>query len=178
MRPSILRPSEPGPRGSAQQPGDGALVTWDGLNMLDPQWNVTGGLGAVLDLPLDAEGKQQALKDVGREYGAPDFGRRTFFRAVVDGQYKLVRWFSPREYGQPATLDALYARSDVTLHDLANDPGEMENIGSPSHPKYDARLVERMLAKLNALIEQEIGEDDCPFDLDMFGTQDVTYGTA
>ena len=178
MRPSIMRPSEPGPRGSVEQPANGALVMWDGLNMLDPHWNVTGGLGAVMDLPLDAAGKERVLKDVGQEYGAPDFGRRTFFRAVVDGQYKLVRWFSPREYGQPATLDDLYAQSDVTLHDLVNDPGEMENIGSPSHPRYDAQLVERMLAKLNALIEQEVGGDECPFDLDMFGTQDVTYGTV
>jgi arylsulfatase A-like enzyme len=178
MRPSIMRPSEPGPRGSSSEPGDGALICWDGLNMLDPQWNVSGALGAVMDLPLDAAGKQAALKDVGQEYGAPDFGRRAFYRAVVDGQYKLVRWFSPREYGQPSTREELYAQIDVTLHDLVNDPGEMENIGSPSHPKYDAQRVERMLAKLNALIEQELGDDDRPFDLDMFGTQDVTYGAA
>jgi arylsulfatase A-like enzyme len=175
---SIMHPDRPGPRGSAEQPGDGALITWDGINMLDPHWNGTGALARLMNLETDEEGKRAALKEVGSDLGAPDFGRRTCYRAVVDGQYKLVRWFSPREYDRPATVDELYAQSDVTLHDLVNDPGEMENIGSPSHPKYDAQLVERMLAKLNALIEHELGDDDCPFDLDMFGTQDVTYQTA
>ena len=69
------------------------------------------------------------------KYGAPDFSKRTFFRAVVDGQYKLVRWFSPKEYGNPATLEELYASGDVTLHDLVNDPGELENIGNPAAPE-------------------------------------------
>jgi hypothetical protein len=32
-----------------------------------------------------------------------------------------------------------------------------------------------MLNKLNALIEREIGEDRCPFDLDLFGTREVRY---
>src|SRR6185437_11329426 len=34
-------------------------------------------------------------REAGKKYGAPDFRRRAFFRAVVDGRYKLVRWFSP-----------------------------------------------------------------------------------
>lgn len=178
LREAIMNPSQPGPRGSVEKPGDGALICWDGLNMLDPKWNSTGAMVPLMDLDTDEEGKRAALKEAGGEYGAPNFGRRTFFRTVVDGQYKLVRWFSPREYDLPTTVDDLYARSDVTLHDLVNDPGEMENIGNPDHPNHDPRLVEGMLTKLNALIEQELGNDDCPFDLDMFGTQDVTYQTA
>ena len=66
----------------------------------------------------------------------------------------------------------------MTLHDLVNDPGEMENIGNPNHPAYDPQLVGRMLGKLNALIEAELGDDKCPFDLDMFGTRAVTYHTG
>ncbi len=54
----------------------------------------------------------------------------------------------------------------------------MENIGNPSHPKHDPQLVERMLTKLNALVRHEIGDDQCPFDLDMFGTRDVAYHKA
>lgn len=84
-----------------------------------------------------------------------------------------MRWFSPNDYRNPATLDELYATGDVTLHDLVNDPGELENIGNPRHPKHDPALVERMLAKLHKLVEAEIGEDRPPFDLDMFGTRDV-----
>ncbi len=174
---SIMNPDRPGPRGSVDQPGDGALYCWDGINMLDPQWNVSGAMGELTDLGLEEEGNRKALVETGSKYGAPDFGRRTFYRAVVDGQYKLVRWFSPREYGRSANVDDLYAWSDVTMHDLVNDPGEMENIGNRNHPKYDPKLVERMLGKLNALIQQELGDDECPFDLEMFGTQDVTYQT-
>jgi arylsulfatase len=175
LRPAIAEPAAAGPRGSGDKPGDGALICWDGLNMLDPSWNSTGAMGKLMDLGLDEDGHRAALRKVGSEYGAPDFGRRTFFRAVVDGQYKLVRWFSPEEYGNPATLDKLSATGNVTLHDLVNDPGELENIGYPQHPNYDPALVERMLAKLHRLVKTEIGEDLPPFDLDLFGTREVTY---
>ena len=47
----------------------------------------------------------------------------------------------------------------MTLHDLVNDPGELENLGHPDHPNHDPALVERMLAKLHASVEQELGED-------------------
>jgi arylsulfatase len=86
-----------------------------------------------------------------------------------------VRWFSPNEYGNPATLEELYATGDITLHDLVNDPGELENLGHPDHPQHDPALVERMLGKLHKLVQEEIGEDRVPFDLDMFGTRQVKY---
>jgi arylsulfatase len=175
----MLDPDQPGPRGSADAPGDGALICWDGLNMLDPEWGVTGVLKSLTDMSSGPRAPRndrlQSMKSAGEEYGAPDFSRRTFYRAVVDGQYKLVRWFAPTEYGNPATLDELTATGDVTLHDMINDPGEMENIGHPDHPAYDPALVEQMLAKLNALVASEIGEDKAPFDLDVFGTQEVKY---
>jgi hypothetical protein len=38
--------------------------------------------------------------------------------------------------------------------------------------------VERMLAKLHALVRHEIGDDRCPFDLDMFGTREVMHRKA
>ena len=63
----------------------------------------------------------------------------------------------------------------VGLYDLVNDPGELDNIGNQNYPNYNPRLVERMLTKLNALVEREIGDDQCPFDLDMFGTREVKY---
>jgi arylsulfatase A-like enzyme len=179
LRSAILNPEEDGPRGSLKQPGDGALFCWDGLNMLDPAWGITGILKSLTDMGSGprAPRDQRAGKmhEAGEKFGAPDFSRRTFYRAVVDGQYKLVRWFSPMEYGNPSTLEELLASGDVTLHDLVNDPGEMENIGHPDHPKYDPSLVERMLKKLHALVAHEIGEDSAPFDLNLFGTREVKY---
>jgi arylsulfatase A-like enzyme len=186
LRSVILDPARHGPRGSVSAPGDGALFCWDALHSLDKDWAITGALKLLTDLHLEeadpdvnkAAERRAKLAAAGRQYGAPDFSRRTFFRAVVDGQYKLVRWFSPLEYGNPETLQELYGRSDVTLHDLVDDPGEMENLAHPTHPRHDPALVERMLAKLHALVSQEIGEDQAPFSLDLFRTRDVTYRRA
>lgn len=179
LKPVIVDPSQHGSRGSADAPGDGALICWDGLHALDGDWAVTGALKALTSMGKEPASEQpmrpDRLKQAGQRYGAPDFTRRTFFRAISDGRYKLVRWFSPQEYEVPSTLDELYASSDVGLYDLVKDPGEMENIGHPNHPDYDPALVERMRGKLSALIQQEIGGDRPPFDLDLFGTREVKY---
>jgi hypothetical protein len=52
----------------------------------------------------------------------------------------------------------------------------MENLAHPEHPKHDPALIERMLRKLHKLVQEEIGDDRAPFDLDMFGTREVKYG--
>lgn len=175
----ILNPQQEGPRGSANAPGDGALYCWDGLSALDLDWAKTGAMRGLSTMNLQPGNEftdvERRLKEVGEKYGAPDFSKRAFYRAVVDGHYKLVRWFSPNEYGNPSTLEDLYATSDVTLHDLVNDPGELENIGNQDHPNYDPALVEHMLTKLHRLVEQELGEDKPPFDMDMFGTREVKH---
>ena len=181
LRPVVLEPTADGPRGSARAPGDGALYCWDGLHSLDKDWAISGALQELTDLSVvepdpgvDPRAARDArLRSVGERFGAPDFRRRTFYRTVVDGRYKLVRWFSPEEYGNPATVEELYATSDVTLHDLEADPGEMENLAHPDHPRHDPALVAHMLAKLHALVAREIGEDCRPFDLDLFGTREV-----
>ena len=177
---SVVRnPAEDGPRGSVHRPGDGALICWDSLGSLDFEFAKTGAFKSlsVMDLSPGNEftDVDARLQEVGEKYGAPDFSLRALYRAVVDGQYKLVRWFSPLEYGNPATLEELYTTGDVTLHDLVNDPGELENIGHPDHPDHDPALVKRMLEKLHALVEKELGEDRPPFDLDIFGTRQVMY---
>lgn len=180
----IVQPTSHGPRGSPLAPGRGALLCWDALHQLDKDWAATGAIGEVLDMTAEEpdmehlgaqETRQAKLHAVGRKHGAPDMRRRTFYRAVVDGRHKLVRWFSPEEYATPRSLDELYETGDVTLHDLVEDPYEMENIGAPQHPRYDAGLVDRLRAKLVDLIDSEIGEDEAPFDLDLFGTRDVKY---
>jgi arylsulfatase len=175
----MLNPESDGPRGSVNNPGDGALYTSDLLASLDLEYAQTGAFATLSTMDLspgnqfmDAEGR---LKAVGEQFGAPDFSKRNFYRCVVDGQYKLVRWFSPNEYGNPSTLEELYATSDVGLYDLVNDPGELQNIGHPDHPDHDPALIERMLRKLHKLVAEEIGEDKAPFDLDMFGTREVKY---
>ncbi len=182
LRPVVLDPASDGPRGSADAPGDGALICWDGLHSLDKDWAISGALQDLTDMGVAPSGppdrQEDRLRAAGEQYGAPDFSRRTFFRTVVDGRHKLVRWFSPDAYGNPATLDDLYATGDVALYDLDADPGELENLAHPEHPAHDPETVERMLAKLHALIKREIGEDRAPFSLDLFGTREITYRNA
>jgi len=179
-RDAILDPDREGPRGSARAPGDGALFCWDGLHSLDLDWALSGALQALTEMGMSGPhgptaGRAARLQDAGRRFGAPDFTRRTFFRAAVDGRHKLVRWFSPEEYGNPATLPELLETSDVALYDLADDPGELQNLAHPDHPRHDPALIEHMLAKLHALVREEIGEDAAPFDLDLFGTREIRY---
>ena len=176
LKSAILNPTTEGPRGSHDVPGKGALYCWDGLHMLDEKWSLSGALQELTGLP-ETEDRQEHMRAAGEKYGAPDFNNRTFYRTVVDGQYKLVRWFSPGNYGNPTTLEELYAQSDVTLHDLVNDPLEMENLAHPDHPKHDPEAVERMLRKLHHLIVEEIGNDQAPFDLNLFGTQETRDDT-
>ena len=183
LRPVIEQPDSAGPRGSVDRPGDGALFCWDGLHSLDKDWAMSGALSALTDMSVvqpdpdvDPEtARRKRLQAAGAKYGAPDFSKRTFYRALVDGHYKIVRWFSPLEYGNPSTLEELYATSDVTLHDLVADPGELANLAHPEHPEHDPVLVERMLAKLHALVSRELSQEKPPFDLDLFGTREVTY---
>jgi len=178
----ILNPDQEGPRGSVDAPGDGALICWDGLGSLDLEWSKTGAPASLSTMDLSPEhefaDREKLLKEVGATFGAPDYSKRTFYRAVVDGQYKLVRWFSPDSYSNPSTLQELYTNNDVALYDLVNDPGELQNIGHPDHPNHDSALVEQMLKKLHALVEREIGEDHAPFDLNIFGTREVKYRTG
>lgn len=176
LRPVLEDPRRSeGPRGSASAPGDGALVNWDGLNMLDPEWAIQGALSELSVLGHGPDKTQEDMLRVGKEYGAPDMDKRTFFRAVSDGRHKLVRWFSPTQYETPRTVEELHATSDVALYDLLEDPGEMKNIGDSSRPGYDEELVASMLQKLVHLIDTELGEDERPFDLDLFGTREVRY---
>jgi hypothetical protein len=178
----VFDPEQAGPRGSANAPADGALYCWDGLHSLDKDWAISGALQELTELGTSgAHGtefaREERLRNAGRKYGAPDFSRRTFFRTVVDGRYKLVRWFSPEAYGNPDTVEDLYARSDVALYDLIDDRGELRNLAHPEHPDYDPACVAEMLGKLNKLIRAELGVDEAPFDFDLFGTREVRFRT-
>ena len=46
-----------------------------------------------------------------------------------------------------------------------NRPNILMIVTDPNHASYDANLLATINAKLNALIEAEIGEDKAPFSL-------------
>ncbi|MGE5201482.1 MAG: sulfatase-like hydrolase/transferase [Acidobacteriota bacterium] len=87
----------------------------------------------------------------------PDLGKRGAIRSVFDGRYQFTRYFSPRQHNKPTSLEALLKLNDVELFDLEKDPLERNNLALARDKNRE--LLESMNAKLNALVEKEVGED-------------------
>jgi arylsulfatase A-like enzyme len=87
----------------------------------------------------------------------PDLTKRGAIRSVFDGRYQFARYFSPKQHNRPESLDALFKLNDVELFDLAADPLERNNLAL-DRDRHRA-VLEAMNAKLNALIEKEVGDD-------------------
>jgi arylsulfatase len=66
-------------------------------------------------------------------------------------------------YNRPASVKQLLADNDAALYDLLLDPEEMDNLADPANLKYSEELLSAMNQKLNALIDEEIGEDKALF---------------
>ena len=86
-----------------------------------------------------------------------DMTKRGAIRGVFDGRYQFARYFSPKQHNRPASLEALARLNDVELFDLENDPHETRNLAVDA--RANGELVEAMNAKLNRLIDAEVGED-------------------
>jgi arylsulfatase len=84
-------------------------------------------------------------------------GIRGAIRSIVDGRYRYSRYFAPRQHNRPETLEEILEYNEIELFDLENDPGENHN--STVEPGKHQALIEEMNAKMNAIIEAEIGED-------------------
>jgi len=98
-------------------------------------------------------------------YGTPPGGPnasgspvRGLIRGVFDGRYKFGRYFRITEHHEPRDWDTLLAHNDLELYDTHEDPDEIVNLAS--HPEtHQARILE-LNARVNALIDAEIGVDD------------------
>ncbi len=110
----------------------------------------------------------QTLHDMGKEEGQADLrrrglqpdlgGNRGAIRSVFDGRYKFSRYFSTLEHNRPETLEELIAVNDIELFDHESDPEEAVNLAADLVTNGD--LVLAMNAKLNAIINEEVGVDD------------------
>jgi arylsulfatase A-like enzyme len=83
---------------------------------------------------------------------------RGLIRGVFDGRYKFGRYFRLTEHHEPRDWEMLLAHNDLELYDTQADPDEIVNLAfRPAEQK--ARILE-LNAKVNALIDSEIGVDD------------------
>jgi arylsulfatase len=160
-------PASDGPRGSSASPGKGSLITYDMIATIDAEWFVRN-VTKVFDAAAAAAGQEfhrgmEEFKGLVHEIGVPNLEARELFRGIFDGRYKLVRYFGMGNYHLPASVQQLLADNDVALYDLQSDPEEMDNLANPAHPRYDEALLSAMNQKLNALIAEEIGEDNAMF---------------
>jgi arylsulfatase len=95
----------------------------------------------------------QRMREAGLQ---PDVMKRGAIRSVFDGRYQFSRYFSPKQHNRPTSLESLLSLNDVELFDLETDPNELHNLAAdPAHNE----LLVAMNAKLNALVDAEVGED-------------------
>lgn len=120
--------------------------------LADPNVDIRDGKGVLFAFEMisviDSEAQLNPIKF--------DLANKGFVRGIITPSYKFARYFSPLKFNMPADLDALYADNEVELYEMGMD--ETENLAYPKG--NNETLVKEYNDKLNALIREEIGNDD------------------
>lgn len=118
----------------------------------DPSVDIRDGKGVLFAFEMisliDSEAQINPIKI--------DLNKKGFIRGIITPSYKFARYFAPLKFNMPTDLDALYADNEVELYNMGTD--ETENLAYPKG--NNETLVKEYNDKLNALIREEIGNDD------------------
>lgn len=131
---------------------DGMLFCYNMFAYIDGEF-----LQQAVGVLQQPDGKAKLKEAVKAGAMQPDLTKRGAIRSLFDGRYQFTRYFSPKQHNRPGSRDALVALNDVELFDLQSDPLEVNNLALDRTKHGD--LLEAMNAKLNALIDKEVGED-------------------
>jgi len=126
---------------------DGQLFCFNMFAMLDGNFLLQAR-------DLLKQGGPEKIKEAGLR---PNMMKRGAIRSVFDGRYQFTRYFSPKQHNRPTSIEELFELNDVELFDHQNDPNEVENLALDRGKNAD--LIMAMNAKLNRLIDEEVGED-------------------
>src|SRR5262245_12170576 len=131
---------------------DGSLYCYNMFAYIDGEF-----MEKVVAIVQQPDGKAK-LKGATQEGGMrPDLTKRGAIRGVYDGRYRFARYFSPKQHNRPTSVEALFKLNDVELYDVERDPLEKDNLAL--NAAKNRELLEAMNAKLNTLIDREVGED-------------------
>ena len=132
---------------------DATLYNFNMLIYQDPEFAINAAK------ILHDKGKDAGAAEINRQGLKPDLAKhRGAIRSVFDGRYKFNRYFSTFQHNKPQTFGDLTSINDLELFDLDIDSHEIVNLAAD--PEENKELIMAMNAKLNAIIDDEVGVDD------------------
>ena len=131
---------------------DGMLFCYNMFAYLDGDF-----MDKVVAMMTQPDGKAKVIAAAKSGNFRPDMSKRGAIRSVFDGRYQFTRYYSPKRHNKPGSIEEIFKLNDVELFDLEQDPLEANNLAVDI--KKNGELIEAMNAKLNKLLETEVGED-------------------
>jgi arylsulfatase A-like enzyme len=131
-----------------------ALYNYNMFSYLDAEW-----FGPMIKVVVSHEPMSEKIEQLAQMQ--PDFNNRGAIRSIFDGRYRFSRYFSPIHFNRPTTYEALVANNDLEVYDLQEDPEEMRNLALDGTAKRE--LITALNEKLNARIDEEVGDDNGKF---------------